>query len=199
MTSGTATRRNARPNPPRRGPGHRRTRIWWIAGLVVAMVAIALGLLTSRGSTETVAGEAAPGFTLATTAGTTVTLESLRGQPVLLYFNEGAGCGSCTQQMAEIENDQAFTDQGIRVLPIVMNSAPQITPDLQRFGVTTPYLLDDGTTSKAYGTLGTGMHAGLPGHGFVLVDATGTIRWRGDYPSMWIAPDDLLAQLQPYL
>lgn len=44
------------------------------------------------------------------------------------------------------------------MLPIVMN---------------TPFLLDDGTVSEAYGTLGKGMHAGLPGHSFVLIDKHG--------------------------
>ncbi len=54
--------------------------------------------------------------------------------------------------------------------------------------VATPFLLDDGTVSSAYGTLGKGMHEGLPGHSFVLIDATGTQRWYGEYPSMWMDP-----------
>src|SRR5665811_1571960 len=79
--------------------------------------------------------------------------------------------------MAKIERDPAFTATGIRVLPIVMNTAAQITPDMTRLGVTTPFLLDDGTTSTAYDTLGKGMHEGLPGHGFVLIDAQGVQKW----------------------
>ncbi len=73
-----------------------------------------------------------------------------------------------------------------------MNTREQIQPDLTTFGVRTPYLLDDGTVSKAYNTLGKGMHAGLPGHGFVLIDAAGVQRWQGDYPSMWLDPATLL-------
>jgi len=73
-----------------------------------------------------------------------------------------------------------------------MNTRAQIQPDLDSFGVKTPYLLDDGTVSKAYGTLGKGMHAGLPGHGFVLIDGAGVERWQADYPSMWLDPADLL-------
>jgi hypothetical protein len=49
--------------------------------------------------------------------------------------------------------------------------------------------------SAAYGVLGTGMHEGLPGHGFVLVDADGIQRWYGSYPSMWLDPTDLLTQV----
>lgn len=129
-----------------------------------------------------------------TTTGQTVSLADLRGSPVILYFNEGAGCGSCTQQMAEIEKNPGFGEAGITVLPIVMNTAAQIQPDLDLFGVTTPYLLDDGTVSQAYDTLGTGMHAGLPGHGFVLIAPDGTQLWQGEYPSMWLDPDDLLRE-----
>ena len=65
--------------------------------------------------------------------------------------------------------------------------------------VTTPFLLDDGTVSTAYGTIGQGMHAGLPGHSFVVIDATGTQRWYGEYPSMWLEPTELLAKAQAAL
>jgi len=164
--------------------------------VAVALVVVALvagGLWSARPTSDT-ASRPAPGFSLTTTAGTTVSLADFRGKPVILYFNEGAGCGSCTQQMAAIEKDTAFQDAGIVVLPIVMNTAEQIKPDLTTFGVTTPYLLDDGTVSKAYETLGKGMHEGLPGHGFVLIDKDGVQRWQGDYPSMWLDPQDLLQE-----
>jgi len=171
-----------------------RQRLAWAAGLLVVGTLVAVGLLSSR-PLATTANRPAPDFTLATTAGTQVTLSSLRGDPVILYFNEGAGCGSCTAQMAAIEDDTRFAEAGITVLPIVMNTAEQMTPDLQQYNVTTPYLLDDGKVSAAYGVLGTGMHEGLPGHGFVLVDADGVQRWYGNYPSMWLDPTDLLDQV----
>ena len=94
--------------------------------------------------------------------------------------------------MASIEKDPGFAEAGITVLPIVMNTKAQIQPDLDSFAVKTPYLLDDGTVSKAYDVLGKGMHAGLPGHGFVLIDGSGVQRWQGDYPSMWLEPATLL-------
>ncbi|WP_043497092.1 peroxiredoxin family protein [Georgenia sp. SUBG003] len=172
----------------------RRTRIAWLVGLFLAIVVVTAGLLSARPE----AGEQdrlAPDFTLATTAGEEVTLSDLRGGPVVIYFNEGAGCASCTVQMAEIEKEPGFAEAGITVLPVVMNTAAQIRPDLVRYGVTTPYLLDDGTVSEAYGVLGTGMHAGLPGHGFVLVDADGVQRWQGEYPSMWLDPAKLLQEV----
>jgi hypothetical protein len=67
-------------------------------------------------------------------------------------------------------------------------------------GVRTPFLIDaDGTVSKAYGTLGKGMHPGLPGHSFVLIDTHGVQRWYGEYPSMYLSPADLLVQIHAHL
>jgi len=172
----------------------RRIRIAGISAAILVVALVAYGLLTSQAQSSAEA-RPAPDFTLPTTDGGSVTLSDLRGSPVVLYFNEGAGCGSCTVQMAEIEKNPGFVDAGITVLPIVMNTAEQILPDLERYGATTPYLLDDGTVSAAYGTLGSGMHEGLPGHGFVLIDADGVQRWQGNYPSMWLDPADLLDEV----
>lgn len=171
----------------------RRRRILGICALL-AVVAAAVYALATSGTASSEETRRAPDFTLPTTAGTTVTLSELRGDPVILYFNEGAGCASCTVQMAEIEKEPGFAEADITVLPIVMNTAEQIRLDMQRYGATTPYLLDDGTVSEAYGTLGTGMHPGVPGHGFVLIDAQGNQLWQGDYPSMWLEPAQLLKE-----
>lgn len=172
----------------------RRTRVAWLVGLLLAVVVVTAGLLSARPE-EGEQDRLAPDFTLPTTTGEEVTLSDLRGAPVVIYFNEGAGCASCTVQMAEIEKEPGFAEAGITVLPVVMNTAEQIQPDLDRYGVATPYLIDDGTVSQAYGVLGTGMHAGLPGHGFVLVDADGVQRWQGEYPSMWLEPAKLLQEV----
>ena len=173
-----------------------RRRVLRVAtGLLTTLViaVVGFGLWSAQPVKGGPVGQA-PSFTLPTTAGATVSLADYRGKPVILYFNEGAGCGSCTQQMALIEQEPGFTAAGITVLPIVMNTAAQIQPDLDRFGVTTPYLLDDGTVSKAYDTLDKGMHPGLPGHGFVLIDADGNRVWAGNYPSMWLDPAELLQE-----
>jgi len=82
------------------------------------------------------------------------------------------------------------------VLPIVVNRADQVGSELNRFGLRTPFLIDaDESVSDAYGVLGRGMHENLPGHSFILVDASGRIAWRGDYPSMFIATDQLLSDI----
>jgi peroxiredoxin len=197
MTSRTATRRLAAQEPAEAQQHQAASRSRARAGvtaaaLLVVGTLVTVGLLTSR-PVESVEQRTAPPFTLAASDGSTVSLAAFRGEPVVLYFNEGAGCDSCLTQMAEIEKDPAFAEAGITVLPIVMNTAEQINADRERLGVEAPFLLDDGRVSDAYGMLGTGMHAGLPGHGFVLVDEDGVQRWSGSYPSMWLAPGELLA------
>ena len=168
----------------------------WAVGLLLVAGIITAGLLSSKPQDQTAATSTpAPTFTLTDTTGDRVDLAAFRGRNVILYFSEGAGCQSCLLQMAQIEAQQAQFDQAnITVLPIVMNTRDQITADMAANNVQTPFLLDDGTVSTEYGTIGRGMHAGLPGHSFVVIDTNGMQRWYGEYPSMWLEPGDLLAK-----
>ena len=176
-----------------------RVLLWGVALLALTGI-VATMMLNSRPESSS-ATRPAPRFTLSDTTGHQVALSDYVGKSnVLLYFSEGAGCQSCLVQMREIEKDRAvFTRDNVTVLPIVMNSRDQITADMRANGVTTPFLLDDGTVSSAYDTLGKGMHAGLPGHSFVLIDKHGRQVWYGEYPSMWLAPQDLLQKIQERL
>ena len=180
----------------------RRRRLRMMIGTASALAlvaAVTAMMLTSRPESSD-AIRTAPEFTLTDTGGSEHTLAQHRGENVLLYFSEGAGCQSCIVQMGEIEKQAAaFEKLDVTVLPIVMNTREQITADMTASGVTTPFLLDDGTVSEAYGTLGKGMHAGLPGHSFVLIDRQGRQRWYGEYPSMWLAPQDLLDEIRSNL
>jgi len=175
-----------------------RTRLVWL-GATVAVIAIVVAMMLSSRQESSSATRVAPDFTLTDTSGTEVSLAALRGKNVLLYFNEGAGCQACLVQMGLIEKDPAFAKAGLVVLPIVMNPREQIMADMASNDVATPFLLDDGTVSKAYGTLGKGMHADLPGHSFVLIDKTGKQRWYGEYPSMFLSTPDLLKEIRAHL
>ncbi|GAB3034068.1 hypothetical protein GCM10011376_40750 [Nocardioides flavus (ex Wang et al. 2016)] len=182
----------------RRAERRMRLIIWGavlvtLAGIVTAM------LLTSKPQSSADV-RSATDFALTDTSGAKHTLADHRGENLLLYFSEGAGCQSCLVQMGEIEKRaEAFAAEDVTVLPIVMNTREQILADMEVNGVTTPFLLDDGTVSDAYGTLGKGMHAGLPGHSFVLIDKQGQQLWYGEYPSMWLDPGELLDEIRTRL
>ena len=189
-----ATSRHAHNGPWRRRKARRRWAGWAIAG-AVTLVAVGAVLIGGRTNPRTAAG-AAPTFVLASTSGQQVSLADFRGKNVLLFFNEGVGCDSCFYQMSKLESDSAFDSTGVELLPVVMNTASQTQTELRRFSIRTPYLLDaDGAVSRAYGTLGTGHHANLPGHTFVLIGKDGQVRWRGDYPNMFVEPSELIANV----
>jgi peroxiredoxin len=163
---------------------------------ILGVVALIAAMMWSARETSDSTTRPAPDFSLVDTDGRTVRLADLRGKNVVLYFNEGAGCQSCLLQMVDIERNAArFAAANITVLPIVMNTVEQIRADMTVNGVRTPFLIDDGRVSAAYGTLGQGMHEGLPGHSFVLIDAHGIQRWYGEYPSMYLSSADLLHEV----
>jgi peroxiredoxin len=176
--------------------------LWSAAALAAAGLITAAVLVTSSsGALQHNIMRPAPGFTLTATNGRPVSLASYRGRDVVLYFSEGAGCDACFYQMREFEQHAAqLRSAGITIVPIVMNPASQIRPELSSFGLHAPYLIDaTGSVSRAYGVLGKGMHAGLPGHGFVLIDAHGTERWYGEYPSMYLSAAGLIQQVRAHL
>ena len=192
--------RRQRAEQAARASGRRRLRIMIGTASALALVAAVTAMMLTSRPESSDAIRTAPEFTLTDTDGSEHTLAQHRGENVILYFSEGAGCQSCIVQMGEIEKQAAaFEKLDVTVLPIVMNTREQITADMTANGVTTPFLLDDGTVSEAYGTLGKGMHAGLPGHSFVLIDRQGRQRWYGEYPSMWLAPEDLLDEIRSNL
>jgi len=181
----------------------RRARLLWSAGLLAVAGVITAALPTTSGARALQHNVArpAPGFTLTATNGKTVSLDGYRGHDVVLYFSEGVGCDACFYQMRVFEQHAAqLTQAGITILPIVMNPASQVRPELASFGLRTPYLIDTtGAVSRTYGVLGKGMHPGLPGHGFVLIDARGIERWYGEYPSMYLSTAALITQVHAHL
>lgn len=193
-TRGSGPTRSPTKHPKRSRRAERR-RAWAIGiGLVLIGIVVAMLLASRSPSFGEGVGTQAPSFTLPTTTGGSVSLSDFRGKDVLLYFSEGVGCDTCFYQMRDLEkNDSALSAKGLTVLPIVVNPADPVRSELDRFGLTTPFLIDaDESVSGSYGVIGTGMHENLPGHSFILVDGTGKIAWRGDYPSMFVTTDQLL-------
>ena len=189
-------KQNERRGPKRRRPSlAQRLRPWLIAGGVGVLV-LAIWFTGRKPEGGVVAKpSAAPEWTLPGTDGSSVSLSALRGQNVLLYFNEGVGCDACFYQMTSLEKDASvLKDAGIsKVIPIVVNPLPDVQQAVTQFGLKTPWLVDaDKSVSDAYHMIGTGMHADLPGHGFVLIDATGQVKWTMNYPSMYASAKQIV-------
>jgi peroxiredoxin len=189
----------------------RRRRIKWgalatYAGIAIAFVAVAAGLvLLSRGASHDGAGEArpisgtAPDFTLPAVNGDEISLASYRGDKnVLLFFNEGYGCGPCWQQSQEIQRHISELEAADTEYLVIMVDPPGLlSGEIKRWGLTMPVLTDvDRTVSEAYNTLGFGMHADKPNHTFVFIDKAGEIRWWEDYPSMRAPTDGVIKKVQ---
>jgi Peroxiredoxin len=195
-------KRRARPAIRRPQP---RRRIPWglltiVAVLAVGGVLVAVTAATRNNEPTSSIGTTAKDFTLPATDGRTVELSALRGHRVLLYFSEGVGCDGCWYQMTDLEKHETeLAALDVRVLPIVVNDESDTRAEMARFGIQTPFLTD--TTkrvSTSYHAIGTSssMHANLPGHTFILVDHDGSIRWRGEYPQMFLDSNALLAKLR---
>lgn len=195
-----AKQRSKRRGQPRRMP-------WGLLALAAAaLVVTAMLLVTSRDTTRRAQQQAtrhAPAFTLTATDGRRVSLADYTGRNVLLYFSEGVGCDGCWYQMTDLEAHQSDLQRlGLTVLPVVLNDPAATRAEMRRFKLRTPFLTDPGgVVARAYDAVGSAsaMHANLPGHTFILVDPTGRITWRGEYPSMFIPTSQLLATLRGVL
>ena len=95
-------------------------------------------------------GQAAPNFHLVLADGRHLSLQDLRGQPVLLNF-WATWCGPCRLEMPEIVN-LAATNSELVVLAInVQESLEQIQPFAEEFEMTLPIVRDtDGDLRNLY-------------------------------------------------
>ena len=195
-----------------------RRRLWALGIAGVALLGLfAIFATSNRGGGDAAGGKysfqvgrpgpgaAAPAVRLPSTAGGTFDLASLRGQRVLLYFQEGVGCQPCWDQIVDIEkNTAAFRKLGINhVVSITVDSLDALRQKVGDEGIHTPVLSDpDLRVSRAYDANSYGMMGNsTDGHTFLLVDAHGTILWRADYGgspdyTMYVPPRSLLADLR---
>lgn len=150
-------------------------------------------------------GEKAPPIKLPSTDGGTFDLSSLRGQTVLLYFQEGIICQPCWDQLKDIEAKRdEFKALGIdKVVSITGDPLPALKQKVGYEGLSAPVLSDPGlVASKTYEADQYGMMGGgANGHSFVLINEDGVIEWRADYGgdpdyTMYVPVPNLLADMR---
>ncbi len=150
-------------------------------------------------------GEVAPPMQLPSTGGGTFDFASLRGQTVLLYFQEGIMCQPCWDQLKDIETSRdKFEALGIdKVVSITSDPLPALKQKVAYEGLSSPVLSDPGVEvsktyeANLYGMMGKSRN----GHSFVLVGEDGVIQWRADYGgepdyTMYVPVPNLLADLR---
>jgi thioredoxin-dependent peroxiredoxin len=126
-------------------------------------------------------GEQAPDFTLTDADGHQVSLASLRGQRVIIYFYPAAMTPGCTKEACDFRDSrQVLADAGIAVLGISPDSPAKLAKFREREGLTFPLLSDpDKRVHQAYGTYGEKMLYGKKTVGVIrstfVVGADGAI------------------------
>lgn len=147
-------------------------------------------------------GKPAPDFTLDSYNGDKMTLSSLKGKNVILFFSEGLMCyPACWDQIAAFGKDNQFNNKNTVVLTIVNDpknewkGAIEKMPELAQATV----LLDtDKKVSIAYNMLSlpSSMHKGqLPGHTYVVIDKGGVVRYVRDDVQMAVRNQELIAEV----
>ncbi len=125
---------------------------------------VVAGLLQARGNIKAfqrpgaapVPGDRAPGFTLASTAGGSVSLSGLRGHPVMLDF-WATWCTNCRADMKLVEQTASkYAPQGLKVELIdYQESRSAVTKFLRQNGINLPSLLDSqAKVAQRYGVPG---------------------------------------------
>jgi peroxiredoxin Q/BCP len=98
-------------------------------------------------------GQPAPAFTLPSDGGEDVSLESLRGRPVVLYFYPKDDTPGCTAQACGIRDAWGeFERRGAVVLGVSPDSAARHVKFKSKYGLPFTLLADeDHSVSEAYG------------------------------------------------
>ena len=196
---------------------------WWrsrrllrrvtISTAIVAVIALFvwIGVLVGgRGEEGEAIGEplteAAPAFALSTVGGGTFSSGDHLGEHALLLFiNEGMGCGPCFDQIVDLEADwQQFEALDVQLVSIMVDPMDALEAEIQARDITSVVAADeDKETSNAYGAMEASMHPGVkPGHTFILVDKAGQMVWRWDWPghgAMYVDVDEIYAGVEARL
>jgi peroxiredoxin Q/BCP len=126
-------------------------------------------------------GDQAPGFTLPDADGNEVSLASLRGQRVIIYFYPAAMTPGCTKQACDFRDSKSdLSEAGFAVLGISPDSPARLARFRDRDGLTFPLLSDpDRKVLQAYGAYGEKMMYGKKSVGVIrstfVVGADGKI------------------------
>ncbi len=126
-------------------------------------------------------GDSAPDFTLSDAGGNSVTLSSLRGRKVVVYFYPAAATPGCTTEACDFRDNLASLDAaGYSVLGISPDPVGKLASFVEKEALTFPLLSDeDHGVAEAYGAWGEKKNYGKTYEGLirstVVVDEAGDV------------------------
>lgn len=146
-------------------------------------------------------GKTAPDFILETYSGAKITLSSLKGQNVILFFNEGLMCyPACWNQIAAFGKDAELGKKAV-LLSITVdpkNDWKQAIDKMPELAKSIVLFDSNRQVSAKYGvlTLPSSMHKGqFPGHSYVIVDKNGIVKFAQDDVQMAVRNSELSSEL----
>jgi mycoredoxin-dependent peroxiredoxin len=122
-------------------------------------------------------GDRAPEFSLPDQDKQVVSLEGLRGTPVLVVFYPFAFSGICTGELCQLRDElSTYTDAGVKVVAVSTDPTFTLKAWREQQGFDFPLLSDfwpHGAVAQAYGVFNE--KAGMALRGTFLIDGEGTI------------------------
>jgi peroxiredoxin Q/BCP len=146
-------------------------------------------------------GQPAPDFTLASDSGDPVTLSSLRGKPVVLYFYPADDTPGCTTQACGIRDAYGeFEDAGAVVLGVSPDDQGSHVKFKEKYALPFTLLADpDHAVAERYGAWGEKTRYGKTYEGIIrstfVIDAEGVVKKAMPNVKPATHADDVLAAL----
>jgi peroxiredoxin Q/BCP len=142
-------------------------------------------------------GSAAPDFSAVTDDGTEVTLSSLKGAPVVLYFYPKDDTPGCTTQACGIRDAYSeFRARGAQIFGVSRDDAESHRAFKEKFDLPFPLIVDtDRALGDAFEIDELGMFPDAYKRSTVVIDADGTVAKAMEGVDPSTHADDVLAAL----
>lgn len=130
-------------------------------------------------------GDKAPDFTLPSSGGGTISLSSLQGQPVVLYFYPKDATSGCTREACDFrDNLSVFNKIGAKIIGISRDSVASHDKFIKKESLNFPLVSDeDGSACSKYGVW---VEKSMYGRKYMGIErATFLIDAQGRIAAMW--------------